>query len=114
MTKSIKIITIKQENMEVHNFGDRIHDITNEIVEAFKELIDERGKDGVLNIQNCEDLELEGRSIAEIRYANKQLTFVKKSKIAEQLPFWAFDIKNLAWFYDDLIGELKCLDEENK
>lgn len=100
--------------MEVHNFGDRIHDITNEIVEAFKELIDERGKDGVLNIQNCEDLELEGRSIAEIRYANKQLTFVKKSKIAEQLPFWAFDIKNLAWFYDDLIGELKWLDEENK
>mgnify|MGYP000461295261 FL=1 len=100
--------------MEVHNFGDRINDITNEIVEAFKELIEERGKDGVLDIQNCEDLELEGRNIAEIRYANGHITFVKKSNMAEQMPFWTFDIKNLAWFYDDLIGELKWLDKENK
>lgn len=34
--------------------------------------------------------------------------------MAEQMPFWTFDIKNLAWFYDDLIGELKWLDKENK
>lgn len=100
--------------MEVHNFGDRINDITNEIVEAFKELIEERGKDGVLDIRDCEDLELEGRNIAEIRYANEHITFVKKSNMAEQMPFWTFDIKNLAWFYDDLIGELKWLDKENK
>lgn len=100
--------------MEVHNFGDRIHDITNEIVEAFKELVEERGKDGVLDIQNCEDLGLEGMGIKEIRCTNNQLTFVKKANTAEQLPFWDFDIKNLAWFYDDLIGELKWLDKENK
>lgn len=100
--------------MEVHNFGDRINDITNEIVEAFKELIEERGKDGVLDIRDCEDLGLEGKGIAEIRYDNKQLTFVRQSDIAKQLPFWTFDIKNLAWFYDDLIGELKWLDKENK
>lgn len=101
--------------MEVHNFGDRINDITNEIVEAFKELVEERGKDGVLDIQNCENLEWESMGIKEIRYVNKQLTFVKKVKYStEQLPFWAFDIKNLAWLYDDLIGELKWLDKENK
>ena len=61
--------------MEVHNFGDRINDITNEIVEAFKELIEERGKDGVLDIRDCEDLELEGRNIAEIRYVNEPVSY---------------------------------------
>lgn len=58
--------------MEVHNFGDRIHDITNEIAEAFKELVEERGKDGVLDIQNCEDLELEGRSIAVLGFRHQE------------------------------------------
>ena len=56
MTKSIKIITIKQKNMEVHNFGDRIHDITNEIVEALRNLLMRGEKTGFLIYRTAKTL----------------------------------------------------------
>lgn len=98
--------------METYNFGDRINEIRVEIFKAFKDLIEEKGHNHVLDVKRFNtDTGLDNREIDKIEYSiscNDILFYLSNDEDVEDYCFFNdYDVLKLAWYYDDIVALLK-------
>lgn len=95
--------------MKTYNFGEKLSNVRAEIFKAFKNLIEEKGHNHILDVERFkEDIELDTREISKIEYSKSCNDILFYFSNDEDYCFFSdYETLKLAWYYDDLVILLK-------